>query len=92
MFDRLTSDEMSIISHDIKVDELSYERIVCFTGVLQWREVPWIRFATSGPVWALIVANFCMDWGLYTLLTNIPTFYKEVLLFDITQVSVATTC
>ena len=45
-----------------------------------------MRFVTSGPVWAIIVANFCSDWGGYTLIKNIPTFYKEVLLFDIESV------
>lgn len=48
-------------------------------------EVPWLKFLRSGPVWALIISNFCVDWGFYTLLTNIPTFYSEVLLFDITS-------
>ena len=51
------------------------------------KEMPWRRFVTSGPVWAIVIANFCMDWGGYTLMTNIPTFYKEVLLFDIESVS-----
>jgi len=49
--------------------------------------MPWLRFVTSGPVWAIVVANFCMDWGGYTLITNIPTFYREVLRFDIESVS-----
>jgi len=48
-----------------------------------WGSVPWLEFLKSGPVWALIVANFTTDWGLYTFLTNIPTFYKEILQFDI---------
>lgn len=48
-------------------------------------EVPWLEFLRSRPVWAIIISNFCMDWGFYTLLTNIPTFYNEVLLFDITS-------
>ncbi|ESO11491.1 hypothetical protein HELRODRAFT_71683, partial [Helobdella robusta] len=47
--------------------------------------IPWAKFFTSGPVWALIIANFSTDWGLYTYLTNIPTFYKEVLFFDISS-------
>ena len=42
--------------------------------------------AKSLPVWAIIVANFTSDWGLYTLLTNIPTFFKEVLYFDVQSV------
>jgi ACS family sodium-dependent inorganic phosphate cotransporter-like MFS transporter 5 len=48
-----------------------------------WCSVPWAKMMTSGAVWALIIANFTTDWGLYTYLTNIPTFYKEVLFFDI---------
>jgi len=53
----------------------------------QLREMPWLRFVTSGPVWAIVIANFCMDWGGYTIMTCIPTFYKEVLVFDIESVS-----
>jgi len=49
--------------------------------------MPWLSFFTSGPVWAIVIANFCLDWGGFTLMTNIPTFYKEVLLFDIESVS-----
>ena len=51
--------------------------------------MPWRAIFTSGPVWAIIVANFCVDWGLYTYLTNIPTFFYEVLFFDIKSVTVA---
>lgn len=47
--------------------------------------VPWKSFFKSKAVWALIFANFTTDWGLYTYLTNIPTFYKEVLFFDISS-------
>jgi len=58
-----------------------------FVYCAQLREMPRLRFVTSGPVWEIIVDNFCMDWGGYKLLTSIPTFYKEVLLFDIQSVS-----
>jgi len=54
---------------------------------VQLKDMPWLRFVTSGPVWAIVVANFCLDWGGYTLITNIPTFYREVLRFDIESVS-----
>ena len=50
--------------------------------------MPWLGFVTSWPVWAIIIVNFCVDWGGYTLMTNTPTFYKEVLLFDIESVIV----
>ncbi|KAK2143014.1 hypothetical protein LSH36_887g02089 [Paralvinella palmiformis] len=45
--------------------------------------LPWKAVLSSRPVWAIIVSNFCSDWGLYTLLTNIPTFLSEVLQFNI---------
>lgn len=49
--------------------------------------VPWLSVFTSLPVYAIMVANICSDWGLYTLLTNIPTYMKEVLNFDLAEVS-----
>lgn len=55
--------------------------------MIQWQAMPWSKIFTSGPVWAIIIANFCTDWGLYTYLTNIPTFYNEVLFFNIESVS-----
>lgn len=44
---------------------------------------PWLKFVKSVPVWAIIVAHTFANWGTYTLLTNIPTYMKEVLKFDI---------
>jgi len=44
---------------------------------------PWLTFAKSLPVWAIVVAHVCANWGTYTLLTNIPTYMKEILKFDI---------
>lgn len=40
------------------------------------------------PVYAIIMSNIASDWGGYTLLTNIPTYMKEVLKLDITSVSI----
>ncbi|XP_076438728.1 sialin-like [Babylonia areolata] len=47
------------------------------------KKVPWKDIATSMPNYAIIVSNITSDWGLYTLLTNIPTYLREVLHFDI---------
>ncbi|KAL5022181.1 hypothetical protein ScPMuIL_001336 [Solemya velum] len=44
---------------------------------------PWVAILTSVPVWAIIVTHTCANWGTYTFLTNIPTYMKEVLKFDI---------
>lgn len=42
---------------------------------------------TSPPVWAIIVAHTCNNWGSYTVLTCVPLYMKEVLNFDIKAVS-----
>ncbi|XP_048745498.1 sialin-like [Ostrea edulis] len=47
--------------------------------------VPWKSIFTSMPVYAIIISNVACDWGGYTLLTNIPTYMKEVLKLDITS-------
>ncbi|CAH1784347.1 unnamed protein product [Owenia fusiformis] len=47
--------------------------------------IPWCKMMTSPAVWAIIVSNTGCDWGGYTFLTNIPTYMKEVLKFDITS-------
>ena len=48
---------------------------------------PWLSILTSAPVWGLMVINAASDWGAYTLLTNIPTYMRDVLKFDIKAVS-----
>ncbi|XP_066268922.1 sialin-like [Branchiostoma lanceolatum] len=47
--------------------------------------IPWLTFATSAPVWAIVLSHFSNNWGFYTLLTDLPTYMKEILLFDLTQ-------
>lgn len=41
---------------------------------------------TSMPVLAILVAQTGHGWGLYTLLTELPTYMKNVLHFDIKKV------
>lgn len=57
------------------------------TFSLQELVVPWKGMATSLPAIAILVANITTDWGLYTLLTSIPTYMNEVLKLDISAVS-----
>ncbi|CAG7834263.1 unnamed protein product [Allacma fusca] len=45
--------------------------------------VPWKQVLTSMPVWAIIVANTADAWGFYTFLTELPTYMKTVLHFNI---------
>lgn len=41
---------------------------------------------TSGAMWAILIANACGNYGAYMLLTQMPTYMKEVLKFDIKSV------
>ena len=45
--------------------------------------VPWFKIFTSGPVWALLVAHVAQNYGLYTFLTELPTYMSSVLHFNI---------
>ncbi|XP_078595342.1 sialin-like [Branchiostoma floridae x Branchiostoma japonicum] len=55
------------------------------TSLSKTTSTPWLSFATSVPVWGLIITHICFNWGTYTLSTNLPTYMKEILLFDLTQ-------
>ena len=40
---------------------------------------PWLKIFTSPAVWAIAIANFCYGWGYFTLLTCMPTYFKQAL-------------
>jgi len=40
---------------------------------------PWLEMLTSPALWAIIIANFSYGWGSYTLLTCMPTYFKQAL-------------
>lgn len=48
---------------------------------------PWLEIAKSVPVWAIMVAHVGHAYGLYTLLTLLPTYLKTALHFDIKEVN-----
>ena len=47
---------------------------------------PWWQMLKSPAVWAIIASNVTSDWGIYTMLTNIPTYMYDVLKFDMSSV------
>lgn len=47
--------------------------------------VPWCRILTSIPVWALVFTHIAQNWGFYTLLTELPSYMKNILHFDIKE-------
>jgi len=46
---------------------------------------PWIKIATSRPVWACAISAFTDSWGLFTMMTCLPMYMHDVLQFDMTQ-------
>ncbi|KAJ6830810.1 putative anion transporter 1, chloroplastic [Iris pallida] len=47
--------------------------------------IPWRLILSKPPVWALIVCHFCHNWGTFILLTWMPTYYNQVLKFNLTE-------
>ncbi|KAG0717620.1 putative inorganic phosphate cotransporter [Chionoecetes opilio] len=45
--------------------------------------VPYMSIINSMPFWAVFVAHIAQNWGFYTLLTELPTFMKNILHFNI---------
>lgn len=47
--------------------------------------IPWKLLLSKAPVWALIVCHFCHNWGTFILLTWMPTYYCQVLKFNLSE-------
>ncbi|KAK5646081.1 hypothetical protein RI129_004545 [Pyrocoelia pectoralis] len=76
--DRYISDsELSYIKNSLGDQQVS--RIV---------KHPWRSIATSIPVWAIIVGNFSDAWATFTLLTQLPTFMKDTLHFELASTGI----
>lgn len=54
------------------------------------KPVPWGIFLRSAPVWAVIVAHFCYNWGYYTLLAWLPSYFDMALGLNIEKSSLLT--
>ncbi len=52
-------------------------------GEARPQSVPWRSILTSVPVWALVLTHMAQNWGFYTLLTELPTYMKNILHFNI---------
>lgn len=50
--------------------------------------IPWKGIATSLPFWAILLAHIGHNYGYETLMTELPTFMKQVLHFNIKDVSI----
>ncbi|CAG5119356.1 unnamed protein product [Candidula unifasciata] len=56
---------------------------VSFRDGQKTQATPWKAIFTSLPFWAILMGHTCGNYGLYMLLTQIPTYMKEVLKFDL---------
>ncbi|MEW5316085.1 MAG: hypothetical protein WDW38_007472 [Sanguina aurantia] len=52
--------------------------------------VPWASFLASRPVWALTFAHFCFNWGYYTLLAWLPSYFELALGLNVEKSSFLT--
>eukprot|EP00803_Ostreobium_quekettii_P011560 evm.model.scf_130EXC.2 EVM.evm.TU.scf_130EXC.2 scf_130EXC:62628-66747(-) len=53
-------------------------------------KVPWGQFLRSAPVWAVTTAHFCFNWGYYTLLSWLPSYFELALNLNIQNSSFLT--
>lgn len=58
----ISNDELQYIQNTISVEK-DGERVI-----------PWKSLLTSKPVYAITVAQFALNWGYTTMLTQMPTF------------------
>ena len=56
------------------------------------RDIPWRLLLLSPCVWAIAVAHFCNNWGVYTLLTCMPTYLANIGILPGTNVSKLVLC
>lgn len=71
-----------------RIDPVEKNYIMTTVGNVAYehdRKIPWLSIVRSGPVWAIITAHTCHNWGNYTILICIPMYMKEVLKFDVKQ-------
>ena len=47
------------------------------------KSIPWCSILTSTPVWAIAASHVTQNFGFYVLLTELPTYLKNVLGWDL---------
>ncbi|CAF0901083.1 unnamed protein product [Didymodactylos carnosus] len=69
----------------ITPSELSYIESNLLKTPVKHYIIPWKQILKSLPTWAIVVAHFAQNWGFYTMLTELPTFLKHVLKFQLDE-------
>ncbi|XP_035707132.1 putative inorganic phosphate cotransporter [Folsomia candida] len=49
------------------------------------RRPPWGKIIRSSPFWAIVFGQLTETWGLYTIMSELPTYMKTVLHYDIKE-------
>jgi len=49
----------------------------------QKHNIPWLAIFTSPAVYAIAMSHFAENWGVYTMLTQLPLFLKRKLLLSV---------
>lgn len=76
------------ISYDSPRNWILSDLLVMFFFIFQSPPVPWRSILKSAPFWAILVAHMGQNYGYETLMTELPTFMKQVLHFNIKAVSI----
>lgn len=53
-------------------------------------QVPYGKFLRDPAVWAVITAHFCFNWGYYTLLSWLPSYFDLALGLQVSKSSILT--
>lgn len=65
----ITDDELNYIQNSLKQKSTDTNKNINY---------PWKSILASKPVWAIVISNFCENWGYLTLLTHLPTYLKSI--------------
>jgi hypothetical protein len=76
-----------VTSTVIAMDILQEETLIYVHVLQDIPPVPWREMAKSVPLWGLIFAQIGHDWGFFTLVTDLPKYFKDVMRFNIFEVS-----
>ncbi|KAG5877746.1 hypothetical protein JTB14_000540 [Gonioctena quinquepunctata] len=53
-------------------------------------EVPWLKICRSLPVWALLVGQYAHNYIFFTILTDLPKYFKDILNMDVDKNAAST--
>lgn len=78
----ITAEERDFIQSSLGHDENDAEH-----GEKKHPKTPWRAMFTSMPFISLIIVHAAHNWGFWTLLTEMPSYMKGVLEYDIKKVN-----